>query len=564
MLRNLYVKNLALIDEINIDFDEGLTVLSGETGAGKSIVLGAISIALGLKISGDIVRDDKEDAIAQLGFYFDDPSFLQHLPDTDIEVDDEGELIIRRVISGGRSRYKINGCDVSSSQVKKIAPLLLDLHAQRDSLLLLKEKEQLSLVDKVFEKETKELIAEISEKLKERNEIRARLSELGADESERERELDLLKFEAEELTEAQLQHGEDDELEESFRRYENSDKIKRNALSALGVLSDDKASASLFISSAIKEIEEMGELIKDETVKNITDMLYDADSIISDCIHEISAFSDSTDADEDELRRISERLNIYNKLKGKYHTDTDGLIDLLEKKEKRIYELENAAGLQSECNERIAVLENEMNAVCEKLTKIRKKAAGILAADIADAAKELNFNDVNFAIDITNTGEFTSNGDNKAEFMISVNPGESLKPLKDVASGGELSRIMLAIKTVTADMDNTGTLIFDEIDTGISGRTAQMTAQRMAVLAGKRQIICITHLPQIASMADHHFLIEKTVTAGRSITNILPLDETARVSELSRLLGGTQITDNVKKNAEEMITFAKEYKINNR
>ena len=561
MLTNLYVKNLALIDEIDIDFDKGLTVLTGETGAGKSIILGAVNIALGGKVSGDIVRDESKEAVAQLSFYFNDDDLKSHLQEQDISTDDEGSLVIRRVSSSGRSRFKVNGCDVSAAQVREIAPYLLDLHAQRDNLRLLKEKEQLSLVDS-FADGIEPLIAQMSEKLCESKDISAKMELLGEDEAARLRELDLLRFEAEELEEADLKEGEDEELEAKFARGENAGKIREYAFSALDAVTNSEPSASSLISSSINLINSISELTSDSEISQIKDMLYDADSIISDCAGELRRYADGIDADEEEFALVTERLNIYNKLKDKYRTDTPGLLALLEEKLERIDELSDSEELVKEYNESLKQLDSDMKDICKKITDKRKKAAEEVSRKLVKAAKDLNFNDVRFDIDISSMGEFTSNGDNRACYMISTNPGEDMKPLKDVASGGELSRIMLAFKTITADSDGTETLIFDEIDTGISGRTAQMVAAKMACVSCGRQIICITHLPQIAAMGDHHFLISKSVEGNRSITDIKLLGEQERVKELSRLLGGDKITEAVEKNAAEMIELAEKYKNN--
>lgn len=560
MLTNLYVKNLALIDEINIDLDNGLTVLTGETGAGKSIILGAISIALGMKISGDIVRDESKEAVAQLSFYFSDESVIDLLKYRDIDISEDGELIIRRVFSSGRSKFKINGCDVSANQVKELSPYLLDLHAQRDNLRLLKEKEQLELVDAFADDDIINLKKQMAEKLEASRILKNKLSMLEGDEAARKRELDLLRFEVMELEEAELREGEDIELEAKFSKAENAGKIKENALAAFDALSNDSVCISSLLAAVIKNVNYITEITEDKEINNIRDMLYDAESILSDCISSLGRFSDGVEADEEEFAYVTERLNLYNKLKDKYNTDTAGLLRLTDDKQSKLAELENSDELVLKYNEELKEVENEMKAICNILTLKRSNAAELISKKLIAAAKDLNFNDIRFNIDIESTGIFSVNGDNKASFMISTNPGEELKPLKDVASGGELSRIMLAFKTITADSDGTETLIFDEIDAGISGRTAQMVAVKMANTAMKRQIICITHLPQIAAMGDHHFLILKSVTDSKSKTDIIRLEYSERVTELSRLLSGDQMTETVIKNAEEMLKLANDLK----
>ncbi len=562
MLTNLFVKNLALIDEINIDFKDGLTVLTGETGAGKSIILGAIGIALGAKPASDIVRDEDKEAVTQLSFCFDkkESDLFLKLYEMGIDFNDEDVLIIRRSIISGRSRFKINGCDVPSSLVKDIAPYLLDLHAQRDNLRLLKDKEQLILVDTFAGEDAKRLKLNISDKLSALNMIKEKLDDLDEDESIRKRELDLLRFEVQELDSACLKYGEDTELEENYNKGENAGKIKESALSAINCITGDTDSVSSFVSSAISSVEDIAEINEDDEIKNIKDMLYDVESIISDCSRELDSYLCNIDIDEEEFSYITERLNTYNRLKDKYKTDTSGLIKQLEEKRTRITDLENSDDLIRKYKEEQSRISSELEKLCDALSEKRKEAAGVISDKLIKAAKNLNFNDIRFKIDIVKTGDITGLGNNKAVFLISTNPGEDIKPLKDVASGGELSRIMLAFKTITAETDFTETLIFDEIDTGISGKTAQKVAAKIADTAKNTQIICITHLPQIAAMGDHHYLINKTVGKNRSVTDINLLDEQERVFELSRLLGGEIITDNVKNNAKELLDQAAKIK----
>ncbi len=562
MLTNLYVKNMALIDEADIDFENGLTVLTGETGAGKSIILDSLAIALGLKNPGEMLRENAEPALAQVSFYFSDSDLSEKIRDILEEDLPDGDLIIQRKILSGRSQFKINGINVNAAQVREIGPLLLDLHAQRDNLRLLKEENQLELVDCFCSDELSKNKEILSGKYSDYIRIKKELASLGSDDREREREADLLSFEVNELESAALKPGEDEELEERFLKIQNLQKIKEGLSSALEHISYGNGNASDSIGEARRVLGNVESF--DPELARINEVLGDAEGIINDCIRDMSSYADSSDSSDEEYYEISERLNIYNRLKSKFNTDTAGLLNVLDEKKKRLEIISDFDNAKVELEGQIKALEKEMTEICKKVTAEREKTAERLGKEIAEAAKDLNFNDVRFKISIEPAGEFGENGADKARFLISVNPGEELKALNKVASGGELSRIMLAVKTVTAQEDGVETLIFDEIDTGISGRTAQKTAEKMALLSDDRQIICITHLPQIAAMGDYHFLIEKSVENNRSITDIKRLEDEESVDELSRLLGGGEITDNVRGNAREMKNMANEYKKENR
>ena len=562
MLTNLYVKNMALIDEADIDFESGLTVITGETGAGKSIILDSLAIALAMKNPGEMLRETDEPAIAQAGFYFSDKKVLEMLSemlDTDIP---DGELIIQRKILSGRSQFKINSINVNSAQVKEIAPVLLDLHAQRDNLRLLKEENQLEMVDYFCGEKFAADKKDLRDKYGEYQELKAKLQGLGEDEEVRLREADLLRFEVNELESAALKVGEDTELEGDFVKLQNHQKINEGLSDALGKLSYGNENVVDMIGAARKALSQISDY--DGEIMNLNEMLGDAEGIISDSVRALSDYADGDDYSEEEFSRISQRLDLYNHLKTKFNADTERLLAILDEKKDRLSVLDDYDGAKEDIERRIADLEGGIKEICKRITEQRVKTAKDLSEKIAAAAKDLNFNDVRFNIRIETSETFTSNGCDKAGFLISTNPGEALKPLNKVASGGELSRIMLAIKTVTAQADGIETLIFDEIDTGISGRTAQKTAEKMALIADERQIICITHLPQIAAMGDYHLLIEKHVEGKRSKTTVKRLSEEESVDELSRLLGGSEITESVLQNAKEMKNMAKEYKSENR
>ncbi len=562
MLTNLHVKNMALIDEIDMDFENGLTILSGETGAGKSIILGSIAIALGLKTPGDIVREGAEYALTQISFYFSDKDILDKLAQLGIDGIEDGDVIIQRKILSGRSQFKINGINATAGQVKEIAPFLLDLHAQRDNLLLLKEDNQLELVDIFCEPEFTKKLEEIKEVYASYKDMKNQLEAVDVDEAARERELDLLKYEIKELEEANLKVGEDIELEDKFSVGENSQKIIEGLSKALDFLSYGNENASNSLNQALRSLSDVADY--DRRLTDIYSTLNDADVIISEATRSLSDYADEREMDEEEFSFISQRLDLYNRLKAKHNTDVEGLLLILEESYNKLSLIENSDEIINELREKIVLMEKEMTALSDEIHLARENSANKLSELIAKAAIDLNFNDIRFEIKINRVREFGQNGGDSVSYLMSANQGEELRPLEKVASGGELSRIMLAIKTVVAKHDSIETLIFDEIDTGISGRTAQRVGEKMAELADDRQIICITHLPQIAAMADYHFLISKTVEDGKTTTNISRLSDEESVEELARLLGGSKITDTVLGNASEMKNMANIYKRDNR
>lgn len=562
MLTNLHVKNMALIDEIDMDFENGLTILSGETGAGKSIILGSIAIALGLKTPGDIVREGAEYALTQISFYFSDKDILDKLARLGIDGIEDGDVIIQRKILSGRSQFKINGINATAGQVKEIAPFLLDLHAQRDNLLLLKEDNQLELVDIFCEPEFTKKLEEIKEVYASYKDMKNQLEAVDVDEAARERELDLLKYEIKELEEANLKVGEDIELEDKFSVGENSQKIIEGLYKALDFLSYGNENASNSLNQALRSLSDVADY--DRRLTDIYSTLNDADVIISEATRSLSDYADEREMDEEEFSFISQRLDLYNRLKAKHNTDVEGLLLILEESYNKLSLIENSDEIINELREKIVLMEKEMTALSDEIHLARENSANKLSELIAKAAIDLNFNDIRFEIKINRVREFGQNGGDSVSYLMSANQGEELRPLEKVASGGELSRIMLAIKTVVAKHDSIETLIFDEIDTGISGRTAQRVGEKMAEISDDRQIICITHLPQIAAMADYHFLISKTVEDGKTTTNISRLSDEESVEELARLLGGSKITDTVLGNASEMKNMANIYKRDNR
>lgn len=557
MLQSVHVKNLALIDEIEVEFKDGLNILTGETGAGKSIILGSVNLALGARYTKDIIRKGADYGFVELGFLVCNEKIAEKLKELDIYPED-GMVTLSRRLMEGRSVSRINGETVTMARLKEAASVLIDIHGQHEHQSLLYKKNHLEIVDNFAGEAAAKKKEEVRQAYKAYRSIKKELESSGMDEAQRKKELAFLEFEIHEITEAGLAIGEDEELEELYRKMTNSRKIVDCAAEAYSYTSGGTDSASENLSRAIRALSEISKY--DSEAESLYDQLSEIDSLLNDFNHELSAFSDAYEFSGEEFSETENRLNEVNHLKAKYGNTIEEILAYLSEQEAKAEKLNDyevyMERLASDCKE----AEQKLEKVCGELSKIRKEQAKILQKEIEDGLKELNFADVKFRIQFEELDTFTVNGTDDVEFMISLNPGQPVKPLANVASGGELSRIMLAIKTVMADRDEIETLIFDEIDVGISGRTAQKVSEKMAVIGRKHQVICITHLAQIAAMADWHYVIEKTVGEMDTRTSIRAMGEEEAVSELARILGGAKITDAVLENAVEMKELARQIK----
>ena len=551
MLQSLHVKNLALIDEIEVEFAEGLNILTGETGAGKSIILGSVNLALGGRYTKDLIRQGENYALVELVFTVTEKSRLKALEKLCIYPED-GLLILSRKLMDGRSVSRINGETVTIAVLKEVAAILIDIHGQHEHQSLLSKKKHLEILD-TFAKES---LGDKKEKLaqcyQEYRKLKDELEHANLDGEERARELSFLEYEVKEIEDAQLTVGEDEELEAVFRKYSNGKKIMDAVGAANAATSEDDESASERIGRALRELSSVSAY--DERVKEMEEQLTEIDNLLSDFNHELASYLSDEEFDEETFYETEKRLDLINHMKSKYGNTIADILKYGEEKAERITVLNDydayLAGLQKNVSEK----EKQLEQLSRKVSDIRKKESKKLTESIKNALLDLNFLDVQFMMEFAET-DYTANGIDDAQFLISTNPGEPVKPLGKVASGGELSRIMLAIKTVMAS-DKIGTLIFDEIDSGISGRTAQMVSEKMNALGRSHQIICITHLPQIAAMADSHFLIEKSVENQATVSKIHKLTDEESVEELARMLGGVEITDTVLENAREMKQMA--------
>lgn len=557
MLTNLHVKNLALIEEAEVAFGPGLNILTGETGAGKSILIGSINLALGRKMTREMIREGASSCLVELVFQIENPQILESLKDLGVETE-EGQLIITRKIQDGRSISRINGETCTVSQIKRIASLLLDIHGQHEHQSLLYKKNHLGIVDAFAREYLAEDKKKAAQAYKAYKACEKELKEAMADESQRVKELSFLKFEVSEIQEAHLLPGEDEELESLYRRMTNSKKIADSVNEAYLYTSEGGGNASEALSRAIRALSEASEY--DDRAAQLYDQLVEVDSLLNDFNRELADYSKTCEFSDEEFYETENRLNEINHLKTKYGDTVEKILDYCASQEERIGILEDYDNYILRLKDQCAKAEEALRQSTARLTKIRKKQAKILEQAIEEGLKDLNFENVKFRIQFESTKDYTAEGMDDIEFMISLNPGQPVKPLAGVASGGELSRIMLAIKAVMAKRDEIETLIFDEIDVGISGRTAQKVSEKMAFIGTKHQVICITHLAQIAAMADHHYMIEKSTKKGDTKTSIELLDEKRSIEELARILGGARITDTVVQSAVEMKELAKQTK----
>lgn len=555
MLKNIHVKSFALIDEVEINLASGLNVLTGETGAGKSIIIDAVNFALGQRVSKDVVRDDAEYALSELVFEINDDKTKERLNQFDIPLDDN-EVLIQRKITNGKSTARINGETVTLSTLKLIAAGLIDIHGQHDNQSLLSKASQQNLLDTILSDELKELLIRMKDTYVNLNNKISEYEQLNTKEAEKE--IAFLQYELNEIDSASLHEGEDEALESDYKKMNNSKRIADLVSGAHRITGYDSEGAGSLIGRALSMIRQASSI--DDDAKDLELILNDIDGLLNDFNRSIADYEMSLDFSDEDYKNTEDRLNLINSLKNKYGKSIKEILDKRDEFEDELNRLLNADEYKSALLSEITSLKKEAYKLCKEISAIRKKGAKKLSGEIAEALLDLNFLDSQFEIKVTSDEEnMKQSGYDDIEFFISTNPGEALKPLNQVASGGEMSRIMLAIKSVCAN-DSTATLIFDEIDTGISGRTAQKVSEKMSRIAKEHQVIVVTHLPQIAAMADTHFEISKSVNNGRTITSIETLSEEGKIKELARMLGGVTITEKVLENAKDMKKQADEIK----
>lgn len=550
MLVSLHVKNLALIEESEVVFEPGLNILTGETGAGKSILIGSVGLALGGKADKDLIRSGAEYALVELVFQSRDEELIRRMEEMDLPAEEDGTVIISRKIQPARSVSKINGETVTARQIKELSELLIDIHGQHEHQSLLSKKKHMEILDAYAGEEILPVLEQISDSYVQCRELREKIEAESLDENARKRELELAQFEWNEIEEAGILPGEDEELESRYRKMVNGKKIGEALTGAYRQTGyDSDSGAGNRIGRALRELRSV--VSYDEKLVQLESQILEIDSLLNDFNRDLSEYIGDLEFDEADFRTVEERLNLLNHLKGKYGGTLQQVLVYGRECQDKLEKLADYEVYMDKLRRSLQEKEEFLATLCAQATKIRKKYAEKLSGVLKKALEDLNFLSVQFEIAITEKTAGAKGADD-VEFMISTNPGENLKPLIQVASGGELSRIMLAIKTVLADEDAVDTLIFDEIDTGISGKTAWKVSEKLGALGRTHQVICITHLPQIAAMADCHFVIEKDTDGSSTATAIRKLEEEASLGELARLLGSDTLTAAALSNAKEM------------
>ena len=554
MLQSLHVKNLALIDELEITFQKGFNIMTGETGAGKSIIIGSINLALGARYQVEILRKGAEFGFVELVFFVQNPLQIARLKELEIFLED-GFVILNRRFVENRSYARINGEVVTAGKLKQVAEILIDIHGQHEHQSLLYKEKHLAILDVYGKAEIQAIKESVQEAYKAYKDTKARLEENLLDERERQKKLSLLQFEVEEIETANLQEAEDEHLEEQYKKMLSAKKIREGLMQTRALLEDETGQgASDLLGRGVRAIQEVGNY--DEQIQILCEQLGEIEILLQDFQRDLVDYEQTLDFSEEDFAEIESRLNTINHLKTKYGNTVEEIMAYYTLQEEELQKLSDYEVYIESLKQAYKEAEHIVYEKASQLSILRQSYATQLAKCIQEELLELNFEEVCFEIAISEKESVTEYGRDDVEFQVSLNTGEQPKALGSVASGGELSRIMLAIKTVLADKEDVETLIFDEIDVGISGRTAQRVSEKLALLSANHQVLCITHLAQIAAMADAHYLIEKQAKDNRTITNIRLLDSTQEIEELARILGGVTITDTVRENAREMKKLA--------
>ena len=568
MLVSLHVKDLALIEESEVFWENGLNIMTGETGAGKSVIIGSIRLALGAAMSSvigskgdkDCIRTGASYALIELLFESKREEVIRKMEELDLPIEEDGTIFIQRKIMPGRSVCKVNGETTTGKQLKELASLLIAIHGQHDTQTLLNVKKHSLILDDYDSDRITPQKETVKAAYHSYISIKKELEQAGVDSRQQEKDLALAEFEVDEISNARLVVGEDEQLEEQYRKMNNSRRIIESVSKVSQAIGGDSESgAANAVSFALREIKSVSSY--DSELEEMDHQLMQVEELLSELNRSVSGYLDSLEFSQEEYMAVEERLNTYNHLKNKYGATTQEVLEYLQKQQEKLDKYADFDGYLAALEEKVKAAEELYCTEASKLSCMRKEAAVSFNKEMNEALQELNFANVDFDALITKTeGVFSEDGIDEVEFMIALNPGEPRKPLNLVASGGELSRIMLALKTILADKEQIETLIFDEIDAGISGRTAWKVSEKMAVLGKGHQLICITHLPQIAAMSDAHYVIEKNVDENAAVTQIRRLPEDEELHEIARLLGSDAITDTVLANAAELKKQAKQTK----
>ncbi|MGI6778064.1 MAG: DNA repair protein RecN [Acetivibrionales bacterium] len=569
MLIHLEIHNIALIDTVIIDFEEGLNILTGETGAGKSIIIDSINAVLGERFSKDFIRTGKEKARVEAVFKVDYKKVEDILEKTGIEPEEDSTLIISREFNmSGKNICRVNGIIVTVSILRQIGERLIDIHGQHDNQSLLRTQSHIELLDSFGGDNIEFLKRKYLATYEEYRQVKNRLKSLMGDKKERERKIDLLKFQIEEISKAGLKLGEEEELNRQRLLLSNSEKITAALAKAYMHIynRDGRETAFDNIGQAMDEIAQITGINEkyDNLYRRLEDILYQ----LEDLSHEIREESEKIEFDPEQLNQIEERMDLIFKLKRKYGSSVEEILEYYKSIECQLDEIVNSEeNIKNLCS-KLMEIDNCLYNIAGRINAERLKAAAILENEIGNELGDLEMGKARFKVSIefddsrdeNNEIKYHLNGLDRVEFLISPNAGEPLKPLSKIVSGGEMSRIMLAIKNILAKADKIPTLIFDEIDSGVSGRVAQKVGEKLSSISESHQVLCVTHLAQIAAMADSHYLIKKVTKENETRTLVRKLAGEEIQDEIARILGGVEISDITKRHAEEMLSNAKKLK----
>jgi len=559
MLTLLHIENIAVVERADVEFGTQFNVLTGETGAGKSIIIDAINAVLGERTSRDIIRSGESSASVSAVFAPLSASVMGWLSENDYEPDEDGTLLIQRSIyADGRNVCKLNGRPVTVSLLRGLGTLLINIHGQHDSQQLLDDSSHMLYLDSFAKNE--ELRQNYAEAFNALRMVRHDIEKLTAGEADKARKIEMLRFRVEEIDAASLYDGEDEELELRRDVLRNSERITEGILESYAALygGEDYDGACSMLVSAERELSGIANV--DETLAALHSRISELRYAVDDVADELRALRDAYEFSPEEADRLETRLDLMRRLKRKYGATVAEVLEAGEAAKVELDEIEFSEEKLESLRKNLALALAKSTELADALTENRKTAATALTKRILTELSDLDMKNVNMAVELS-AKELSPDGADSVRFLISANAGEELRPLAKVASGGELARIMLAMKSVLSENDEVGTLIFDEVDAGVSGRAAQRVAEKLTDVGAIRQVLCVTHLPQIAAMSDDHYLIEKREERGRTFTSVLPLDGKGRAGELARMTGGAEITETTLKNAEELIKSAEKFKI---
>ena len=536
MITTLHIKNIGIIDDLSIDLNNGLNVLTGETGAGKSLIIDSLGIISGGRFSKEMIRKGETNSFVEICMYE---------PENENSI--EGNIIVSREInSNGRNMCKINGRMVTVNELKEFMSKIIDIHGQHDSQLILNPMQHIIYLDKFIGKELNESVCEYIKKLEEYNKLKQELKNTYGEDQEKERRLDLLRYQYNEIEQAKLKQNEEEELQNKHKMMQNAEKLKDNLFEIDTNLNEN---AIIAISNSIRSLEKIQDCGKEysEKLSILKNSYYD----IQELARDLSYMREEVDFDENERNQIENRLDLIFSLKRKYGNTITEILEFRNKIENEINKIENLDEYHNKIKIQIKNLEQELFKIANQMSNVRTKYAETLSKKINQELKDLEMPNAKFEIKINKTERFCENGIDEVEFMICTNVGEGLKPLTKIASGGEKARIMLAIKNVLADVDEVSTLVFDEIDTGISGKASKAVAEKMKSIAELHQVICITHLPSIAARGDYNYYISKQTKENKTYTSIKLLNEDETIEEIARISSG-EVTEIAKAHAKEL------------